>query len=250
MVARADLAVLPGVGSALRAEGSPPAGSTTRSESGSSRGATLGICLGSSSLSSRRTRTAASVGWAFCRDAPCGCEKGAFLGSDGRVDPGRRGVLLRTLVRRGDARRNRGSEGVVAVAEQELRRRPVPSGGKRPSRRPLPGAMPLPRLIPCLDVQAGASSRGPLPGAPRRRRPGRAGQAYSESGADELVFLDVAATVEGRDMLPGLVRRVAERLAIPFTVGGGVRTVGDARRCSEAGADKVSVNSGGWRPGS
>jgi len=69
------------------------------------------------------------------------------------------------------------------------------------------------------------------------------GEAYSNAGADELVFLDVAATVEGRDTLIGLVRRVAERLAIPFTVGGGIRTVGDAEALLEAGADKVSVNS-------
>jgi cyclase len=69
------------------------------------------------------------------------------------------------------------------------------------------------------------------------------GEEYSAAGADELVFLDIAATVEGRDTLAGLVRRVAERIAIPFTVGGGVRTVADAETLLEAGADKVAVNS-------
>jgi cyclase len=69
------------------------------------------------------------------------------------------------------------------------------------------------------------------------------GAAYSDAGADELVFLDVKATLEGRATLVHLVRRVAERLAIPFTVGGGVRTVRDADELLSAGADKVSVNS-------
>jgi cyclase len=69
------------------------------------------------------------------------------------------------------------------------------------------------------------------------------GAAYSDRGADELVFLDVKATLEERDTLVGVVRRVAEQLAIPFTVGGGIRTVADADMLLSAGADKVSVNS-------
>ncbi len=69
------------------------------------------------------------------------------------------------------------------------------------------------------------------------------GAAYSDRGADELVFLDVKATLEERDTLVGVVRRVAEQLAIPFTVGGGIRTVADADALLSAGADKVSVNS-------
>ena len=69
------------------------------------------------------------------------------------------------------------------------------------------------------------------------------GAAYSDAGGDELVFLDVTATLEERASLAELVRRVAERLAIPFTVGGGVRSVDDAAALLEAGADKVSVNS-------
>ena len=69
------------------------------------------------------------------------------------------------------------------------------------------------------------------------------GAAYSDSGADELVFLDVKATLEERDALVGVVRRVAEQLAIPFTVGGGIRSVADADALLSAGADKISVNS-------
>jgi cyclase len=69
------------------------------------------------------------------------------------------------------------------------------------------------------------------------------GALYSDAGADELVFLDVKATLEERPTLVGLVRAVAERLAIPFTVGGGVRQVADADELLAAGADKVGVNS-------
>jgi cyclase len=69
------------------------------------------------------------------------------------------------------------------------------------------------------------------------------GALYSDAGADELVFLDVKATLEERQTLVGLVRSVAERLAIPFTVGGGVREVADAEELLAAGADKVGVNS-------
>jgi imidazole glycerol-phosphate synthase subunit HisF len=69
------------------------------------------------------------------------------------------------------------------------------------------------------------------------------GAAYSDAGADELVFLDIKATLGDRPTLVELVRRVAERLAIPFTVGGGVRSADDAERLLQAGADKVGVNS-------
>jgi cyclase len=76
------------------------------------------------------------------------------------------------------------------------------------------------------------------------------GAAYSESGADELVFLDIDATLDGRGTLVELVRRVADHLAIPFTVGGGIRSVADADQLLAAGADKVSVNSAALeRPG-
>jgi len=69
------------------------------------------------------------------------------------------------------------------------------------------------------------------------------GGLYSDEGADELVFLDVKATLDGRRTLVELVGRIAERLAIPFTVGGGVRSVADAQELLAAGADKVGVNS-------
>jgi cyclase len=104
--------------------------------------------------------------------------------------------------------------------------------------------VPLPRLIPCLDVADGRVVKGV-----RFQRLRDAGDpvelaaAYSDGGADELVFLDVKATLESRGTLLEVVRAVAERLAIPFTVGGGVRSVADAEALLEAGADKVAVNS-------
>lgn len=104
--------------------------------------------------------------------------------------------------------------------------------------------MPRPRLIPCLDVAAGRVVKGVrFEGLRDVGDPVALGAAYSDAGADELVFLDVKATLEERTSLVNLVRRVAERLAIPFTVGGGVRSVDDAAALLEAGADKVSVNS-------
>jgi cyclase len=104
--------------------------------------------------------------------------------------------------------------------------------------------MPLPRLIPCLDVAGGRVVKGIKFQELRDvGDPVELGAAYSDAGADELVFLDVKATLDDRNTLVELVRRVAERLAIPFTVGGGVRRVEDAERLLEAGADKVGVNS-------
>jgi len=104
--------------------------------------------------------------------------------------------------------------------------------------------MPLPRLIPCLDVAGGRVVKGV-----RFRElrdvgdPVELGAAYSEAGADELVFLDVSATLEERGSAVEVASRVAERVSIPFTVGGGIRSVGDAAAVLEAGADKISVNS-------
>jgi cyclase len=104
--------------------------------------------------------------------------------------------------------------------------------------------MPLPRLIPCLDVAAGRVVKGVrFEGLRDVGDPVELGAAYSDAGADELVFLDVKATLEERRSLVELVGLVAERLAIPFTVGGGVRAVEDAAALLDAGADKVSVNS-------
>lgn len=104
--------------------------------------------------------------------------------------------------------------------------------------------MPLPRLIPCLDVAGGRVVKGVrFQGLTEVGDPVELAAAYSNAGADELVFLDIEATLEGRGLLEELVARVADRLAIPFTVGGGVRDVRDAQALLEAGADKVSVNS-------
>jgi imidazole glycerol-phosphate synthase subunit HisF len=103
--------------------------------------------------------------------------------------------------------------------------------------------MPLPRLIPCLDVAGGRVVKGVrFEGLRDVGDPVELGAAYSEAGADELVFLDVKATADGRPLLLDLVARVADRLAIPFTVGGGVRSVADAEALLRAGADKVAVN--------
>ncbi|MET0560410.1 MAG: imidazole glycerol phosphate synthase cyclase subunit [Gaiellaceae bacterium] len=104
--------------------------------------------------------------------------------------------------------------------------------------------MPLPRLIPCLDVAGGHVVKGVrFEGLAEVGDPVELGALYSDSGADELVYLDVKATLDGRDALIELVARIADRLAIPFTVGGGVRSVADAVALLEAGADKISVNS-------
>jgi imidazole glycerol-phosphate synthase subunit HisF len=104
--------------------------------------------------------------------------------------------------------------------------------------------VPLPRLIPCLDVTAGRVVKGVrFQGLRDVGDPVELGAAYSRAGADELVYLDISATVEERPLLAELVAGVADALAIPFTVGGGVRTVDDAESLLAAGADKVAVNS-------
>jgi cyclase len=103
--------------------------------------------------------------------------------------------------------------------------------------------MPLARLIPCLDVAEGCVVKGVNFGGLREvGDPVELGASYSDAGADELVYLDIRATLDGRAARVRLVERVAERLAIPFTVGGGVRSVDDAGALLRAGADKVSVN--------
>jgi len=104
--------------------------------------------------------------------------------------------------------------------------------------------MPFPRLIPCLDVAGGRVVKGvKFQGLRDVGDPVELGAAYSDAGADELVYLDVKATLEGRGQLLDLVARVADRLAIPFTVGGGVRSGADGEALLRAGADKVGVNS-------
>jgi imidazole glycerol-phosphate synthase subunit HisF len=111
--------------------------------------------------------------------------------------------------------------------------------------------MPLPRLIPCLDVAGGRVVKGVrFAGLRDAGDPVALAAAYSEAGADELVFLDIDATIERRGAMLELVSRVAAELAIPFVVGGGVRTARDAELLLRAGADKVAVNSAALeRPG-
>jgi cyclase len=104
--------------------------------------------------------------------------------------------------------------------------------------------MPLPRLIPCLDVADGRVVKGVRFEQLRDvGDPVELGAAYSDAGADELVFLDITATLDARAAAVATAARVAEQVTIPFTFGGGIRSVDDACAVLEAGADKVSVNS-------
>jgi cyclase len=100
------------------------------------------------------------------------------------------------------------------------------------------------RIIPCLDVNRGRVVKGvhflQLRDA---GDPVEVARRYEADGADELVFLDITASHEGRDIILDVVRRVSEELFMPFTVGGGIRTLDDATRLIQAGAEKVSINS-------
>jgi cyclase len=99
------------------------------------------------------------------------------------------------------------------------------------------------RIIPCLDVRAGKLTKGvKFQGNIDIGDPVEAARAYYEQGADEIVFYDITASVEGRAIMIDVVRRVAETIFIPFSVGGGIRTVDDMRQVILAGAEKVSVN--------
>ncbi len=100
------------------------------------------------------------------------------------------------------------------------------------------------RIIPCLDVKNGRVVKGiNFINFKDAGDPAEVGAAYDRSGADELVFLDITASSDARGTVVEMVRRVAERVFIPFTVGGGIRTVEDFRAILREGADKVSVNS-------
>lgn len=100
------------------------------------------------------------------------------------------------------------------------------------------------RIIPCLDVKNGRVVKGTNFIALRDAGdPVECAKAYNEAGADELVFLDISATVEGRGTMVDMVKRVAEQVFIPFTVGGGIRSLEDIREILNAGADKISLNS-------
>src|SRR2546428_10985391 len=99
------------------------------------------------------------------------------------------------------------------------------------------------RIIPCLDCKDGRVVKGVrFVNLRDAGDPGELAEMYNREGADELVMLDISASREGRATLMDTVKRVARKLFIPLTVGGGVRTLEDARRLLGAGADKVAVN--------
>ncbi len=100
------------------------------------------------------------------------------------------------------------------------------------------------RIIPCLDVDRGRVVKGTnFVGLRDAGDPVEVARRYEQQGADELVFLDISASHEGRAIMADIVRRVAEQIFMPFTVGGGIRTLDDATRLIQAGAEKVSLNS-------
>jgi cyclase len=100
------------------------------------------------------------------------------------------------------------------------------------------------RIIPCLDVDRGRVVKGTnFVGLRDAGDPVEVARRYEAEGADELVFLDISASHEGRSFLLDMIRRVAEQVFMPFTVGGGIRTLDDATQIIQAGAEKVSINS-------
>ena len=104
--------------------------------------------------------------------------------------------------------------------------------------------MHLKRVIPCLDVDAGRVVKGTnFVDIRDAGDPVELAERYDHEGADELVFLDITATHEKRDTVAELARRTADNVFVPFTIGGGIRSVDDAQAVLDAGADKVSVNS-------
>ena len=104
------------------------------------------------------------------------------------------------------------------------------------------------RIIPCLDVKNGRVVKGTnFQGVSDVSSPMELAKLYSDSGADELVFYDITASAEGRQLFTDVLREVASQIFIPLTVGGGINTVEDFDRVLKCGADKVSVNSGAIR---
>ena len=104
--------------------------------------------------------------------------------------------------------------------------------------------MALKRVIPCLDIDGGRVVKGTnFVNIRDAGDPVELAERYDSEGADELTFLDITASHEGRDTIVDLARRTADNVFIPFTIGGGIRSVADAQAVLDAGADKVSVNS-------
>jgi cyclase len=104
------------------------------------------------------------------------------------------------------------------------------------------------RIIPCLDVDRGRVVKGiNFVNLRDAGDPVEVARRYEDAGADELVFLDISASHEGREIMLDVVRRVSEEIFMPFTVGGGIRTLADATRLIQAGAEKISINSAAVR---
>jgi len=137
------------------------------------------------------------------------------------------------------------SSGPAAAADRKAAERPrylAPSA--RPRRGTSLGQVHLKRVIPCLDVDAGRVVKGTnFVDIRDAGDPVELAALYDAEGADELVFLDITATSDKRETVVELARRVADECFIPFTIGGGIRSVDDAQGVLDAGADKVAVNS-------
>jgi cyclase len=104
------------------------------------------------------------------------------------------------------------------------------------------------RIIPCLDIRNGRTVKGVnFIDIKDAGDPVELARLYADQGADELVFLDITATIENRQVLAGLVERIAAGINIPFTVGGGIHNIGDVSVMLNAGADKITVNSAAVR---
>src|SRR5438309_862709 len=193
-----------------RTRSSPPPTSPTRSTARPLPRSWVGMrCWVSSSIRRSRRRRA----WRCSRDSPAGRHDGA-------------------------ARRVRGHLRAAACG-------PDPRGA---GAAPFPGTGLARRLIPCLDVAGGRVVKGVRFQELRDAGdPAEQAARYDAEGADELVFLDIAASHEERGTTLDMVSRVAETLFIPFTVGGGIRSVADARAVLRAGADKVAVNTAAVR---
>jgi len=100
------------------------------------------------------------------------------------------------------------------------------------------------RIIPCLDIKDGMTVKGiNFEGLRNAGNPVELAKKYEKDSADELVFLDITATIEKRKTFVELVKSIAKELSIPFTVGGGISSIDDVRKLLEAGADKISINS-------
>lgn len=101
------------------------------------------------------------------------------------------------------------------------------------------------RIIPCLDIKNGQTVKGiNFEGLTNVGDPVELAKKYTLDGADELVFLDITATLEGRNAFYSLINRIAKEINIPFTVGGGISSIEDAAAMLDAGADKITMNSG------